>query len=125
MNRIVILVVFTLSLFIGNAQAELGLPFQTTNTLLTETQIVSLDFAEGMRFNNRLELNFLSDTDSEQLIQMVLQSISNYGWEATSIDTRDDGRTITNFYKKDGPNLRLEISATSSNTYKIFVYRYL
>lgn len=124
MNRIVLLVVLTLTLFVANAQANLGLPFQTTDTLLTETQVVSLDFAEGMRFNNRLELNFLSNTDSEQLIQMLSQSITNYGWEAFSSHTRD-GRTITNFYKKDGPNLRIEISATSGNTYKILLYRYL
>ena len=124
MNRIVLLVVLTLTLVVSSAQAELGLPFQTTDTLLTETQIVNLDFAEGMRFNNRLELNFSSDTDSEQLFQMVSQSVSSFGWEMTSIHTRD-GRTITNFYKKDGPNLRMEISATGNNTYKLFLYRYL
>lgn len=124
MNRIVLLVVFTLTLFVGNAQAELGLPFQTTDTLLTETQVVSLDFAEGMLLNNRLELNFASATDSEQLTQLVSQSIANDGWEVISTHTRD-GRIITNFYKKDGPNLRMEISSTSGNTYKLFLYRYL
>lgn len=124
MKRIVLLVVFTLALFVGSAQAEYGLPFDTTDTLLSESQVITLDFAEGMRLNNRLELNFLSETNSEQLIQMMSQSIANYGWVATSSYDRD-GRTITNFYKKDGPNLRMEISATSSNTYKVFVYRYL
>ena len=124
MNKVVLLSVFLVSLFVGSAQAEFGLPFQPEGSLLSETQVVDLDFETVMRFNSRVELNLLSDTDTDLLIQMVSQSLTDDGWVAISTHTRD-GRTITNFYKKDRPNLKMEISATSSNTYNILLYRYL
>ena len=123
MNKIVLLGVFIISLFVGSAQAELNLPFQQTGSLLSEAQVLDLDFQTAMRVNSRLELDLLSDTDTDQLIQNVEQSLINDGWVVISNHTRD-GRVITNFYKTNSPSLKMEITATSSNTYNILLYRY-
>ena len=123
MNKVVLLGVFLVSLFVGSAQAEFGLPFQPEGSLLSEAQVIDLDFETAMRFNSRVELDLLSDTDADQLVQMVEQSLINYGWVAISTHT-SNGRIITNFYKTNSPSLKMEISATSSNTYNILLYRY-
>jgi len=123
MNRIVLLGVFILSLVIGHAHAELGLPSQLPGSLLSDAQVTNLDFETEMRFNSRLELNLSSNNSTDQLIQLVTQKLESYGWTVTSQFTHN-GRVITNLYKSGGPNLKMEMSATSNTTQKLLLYRY-
>ena len=118
---IVISILFFCSVFSsGFAQDSLN------NRLIvsvSEAEVSELDLRRGLWLHTRTELDVVSESDAEEILNLLEAKLNEIGWTSSWQQTRED-KLIANFFALGGANLRLELDQNSPNSYRLLFYRY-
>lgn len=118
-----VLVTVLVSLFIGQALAELPLP---TRFNLTEVEVMELNLAREIVMTDRFELNVSAESEQADFFQVMTERLNELGWTVSWQGEGNllDNTIVSDFYRLGGQHLRLELSETSPNNYNMLMYRF-
>ena len=121
MNLRKFLITLILGLLVSQAFAQSPVRFN-----LTEMEVIELNLAREIVMTNRLQLNVAAESEQADFLQIMTKRLNELGWTLNWQDERNilDNSTVSDFYRFGGQHLRLELSETSLNNYRILIYRF-
>ncbi len=120
MNLRKFLITLILGLLVSQAFAQSPARFNLT------MEVMELNLAREIVVTNRLQLNVAAESEQADFLQIMTKRLNELGWTLNWQDERNilDNSTISDFYRFGGQHLRLELSETSLNNYRMLIYRF-
>lgn len=90
---------------------------------MSESEVNELDLSRELLFQSRAEFEITSESDKSDLLANLTTRLNDIGW-SSGWQKDIDEKHVADFFALGGANLRLELSETTANTFRLLLYRY-